>query len=72
MKLVTYRADIESAARLGVLSEGLFVDVQRLGDSHGMSLPHSMLDLIDGGKPTLDALRQCLQKAKGAFLLALR
>ncbi len=67
MKLVTYRADIESAARLGVLSEGLVVDVQRLGASHGMSLPHSMLDLIDAGKTTLDALRQCLHKAKDGF-----
>lgn len=67
MKLVTYRATIESAARLGVLSEGLVVDVGRLGMSHGCELPCSMLDLIDGGRVTLEALRKCLLESKGQF-----
>ena len=67
MKLVTYRADITSAARLGVLSEGLVVDVQRLGASQGVALPHAMLDLIDEGKQTLKALQSCLDQVKGHF-----
>lgn len=67
MKLVTYRADVESAARLGVLADGLVVDVERLGASRGIVLPGSMLQLIDEGRPSLDALRDCLAEAKGRF-----
>lgn len=67
MKLVTYRADVESAARLGVLADGLVVDVERLGASRGIVLPPSMLQLIDAGRPSLDALRDCLAQARGRF-----
>jgi 2-keto-4-pentenoate hydratase/2-oxohepta-3-ene-1,7-dioic acid hydratase in catechol pathway len=65
MKLVTYRASVEGAARLGVLDGDLVVDVERLGAAQGESLPASMLGLIDLGCPGLDALRACLEAAQG-------
>lgn len=65
MKLVTYRASVEAAARLGVIDGDLVVDVQRLGLALGETLPASMLELIDLGRPGLDALRGCLQAAQG-------
>lgn len=67
MKLVTYRADVESAARLGVLAEGFVVDVEALGDACGESLPDSMLGLIDAGKPGLTAVQDCLDQVAGRF-----
>ena len=41
MKLVTYRAHVEGAARLGVLIDDLVVDVAALADSMGEVLPAS-------------------------------
>lgn len=67
MKLVTFRPGIESAARLGVMTDGLVVDVARLGLACAMTLPCTMLDLIDQGRGALDALRECLAAAKGRY-----
>jgi 2-keto-4-pentenoate hydratase/2-oxohepta-3-ene-1,7-dioic acid hydratase in catechol pathway len=67
MKLVTYRASIEGAARLGVIQGDLVVDVAGLADTFGEDLPDSMLGLIDLGRPGLDALRACLDQAEGSF-----
>jgi 2-keto-4-pentenoate hydratase/2-oxohepta-3-ene-1,7-dioic acid hydratase in catechol pathway len=67
MKLVTYRASIEGAARLGVLHDDLVVDVAALGETYGEALPASMLGLIDQGRPGLDTLRACLDEADGTF-----
>lgn len=58
MKLVTYRATIETEARLGVLKDDLVIDVEALGDAHGTDLPDTMLGMIDAGKPGLTALRE--------------
>ena len=65
MKLVTYRASVEGAARLGVIEGDLVVDVERLGVAQGECLPASMLELIDLGRPGLQALQTCLEAAKG-------
>jgi 2-keto-4-pentenoate hydratase/2-oxohepta-3-ene-1,7-dioic acid hydratase in catechol pathway len=65
MKLVTYRASVEGAARLGVLDGDLVVDVERMAAAQGESLPASMLGLIDLGRPGLDCLRACLDAAQG-------
>jgi 2-keto-4-pentenoate hydratase/2-oxohepta-3-ene-1,7-dioic acid hydratase in catechol pathway len=67
MKLVTYRADIESAARLGVLFEDMVVDVEALGAACGEPLPGSMLGLIDAGRPGLAAVQGCLDRVAGRF-----
>lgn len=67
MKLVTYRAHIEGAARLGVLIDDLVVDVAALADSMGEVLPDTMLGLIDAGRAGLALLRACLDEADGDF-----
>jgi 2-keto-4-pentenoate hydratase/2-oxohepta-3-ene-1,7-dioic acid hydratase in catechol pathway len=67
MKLVTYRADIEAAARLGVMDGDLVVDVTRLGAMMGDELPGSMLDLIEAGRSGLATLRACLDGAEGDY-----
>lgn len=65
MKLVTYRASVEGAARLGVLDGDLVVDVERLAAAQGESLPATMLGLIDTGRPGLETLAACLEAANG-------
>lgn len=57
MKLVTYRASVEAAARLGVIDGGFVVDAGRLG------LPDSMLGLIEAGPAATAALRDALPAA---------
>jgi 2-keto-4-pentenoate hydratase/2-oxohepta-3-ene-1,7-dioic acid hydratase in catechol pathway len=52
MRLVTYRADLESAARLGAVVDELVIDLQSLGAAEGKPLPASMLAFIDMG-PTV-------------------
>lgn len=67
MKLATYRASIEAAAKLGVLVDDLVVDVGALAAAQDKILPDTMLGLIDAGRAGLDALRDCLDKAAGRF-----
>jgi len=67
MKLVTYRASVEAAARLGVMDGDLVVDVARLGVMMGEELPDSMLGLIDTGRPGLATLKACLAGAEGDY-----
>ncbi|WP_323040441.1 fumarylacetoacetate hydrolase family protein [Gemmobacter sp.] len=67
MKLVTYRAGVEAAARLGVIADDLVVDVGRLGAAFDEALPDTMLGLIDLGRPGLQALSSLLEECDGAF-----
>jgi 2-keto-4-pentenoate hydratase/2-oxohepta-3-ene-1,7-dioic acid hydratase in catechol pathway len=67
MKLVTYRASVEGAARLGVIVDDLVVDVAALGAAFGEDFPATMLDLIDAGRPGLAALQAALTEAEGDF-----
>lgn len=60
MKLVTYRANVEAEARLGVIKDNLVIDVEALGVAHGNDLPDTMLGLIDAGRPTLTALAEMI------------
>jgi 2-keto-4-pentenoate hydratase/2-oxohepta-3-ene-1,7-dioic acid hydratase in catechol pathway len=69
MKLVTYRANVESAARLGVLDRDLVIDVARLAAANGLSGPDSMLALIDQGPAGLAALQRLLDKQAGVFAM---
>lgn len=62
MKLVTYRATVESEARLGVLHGDLIVDVEALGAEYGEEMPDTMLELIDAGKPALALLQQMVDE----------
>lgn len=65
MKLVTYRPNVESEARLGIISDDLVIDVQALGDVVGQKFPNTMLDLIDGGRPALAGVKTALSKIDG-------
>ena len=49
MRLVTYRATVETEARLGALSGDLVIDLQRFGAEKGVVLPATMLEFIDLG-----------------------
>lgn len=62
MKLITYRASIEAAARLGVVENDLVVDVGMIGTSSETPLPASMLEFIDLGRPALHGLREALDE----------
>ncbi|HKR87366.1 MAG TPA: fumarylacetoacetate hydrolase family protein [Phenylobacterium sp.] len=57
MRLVTYRKNIEAAARLGVLIDEAVLDVEALGAAHGVALPNTMLGIIDDHLGALPALR---------------
>jgi 2-keto-4-pentenoate hydratase/2-oxohepta-3-ene-1,7-dioic acid hydratase in catechol pathway len=56
MKLITY-VHQQSAPRLGVLKEGLVLDVYRLGAAQGIKLPRTMLELIDQAVTDLPVLQ---------------
>jgi hypothetical protein len=43
MRLVTYRGNIEAAARLGAVVEDFVVDVETIGSHIDVSRPSSML-----------------------------
>lgn len=65
MRLVTYRKNAADEGRLGVLADGLVIDVARLGASVGESFAASMLELIDQGPDALAALGRALEATKG-------
>ncbi len=65
MKLVTYRAGAAAGGRLGVVWDGLVIDVGRLGDVVGEEFPTSMLDLIDLGPDALAALTRAIVDTDG-------
>ena len=51
MRLITYRGNIEAAARLGAVAGDLVVDVEKIGAHAGVPLPASMLDLSISARP---------------------
>ena len=67
MRLVTYRASVVDAARLGVVQGEEIVDVQRLAATRGEVLPASMLELIDLGPSGLAALKRLLAACEGVW-----
>jgi 2-keto-4-pentenoate hydratase/2-oxohepta-3-ene-1,7-dioic acid hydratase in catechol pathway len=67
MKLVTYRTDIEAAARLGVIEDGIVVDVAGFGEHAGLDLPDHMLDFINLGPVAVAQLREALHLAAGVW-----
>ena len=67
MKLVTYRAGSEAAARLGALSADHVVDLQRLGQKTGIDLPDNMLSFIDLGQRAVAATAEMLATHLGKW-----
>lgn len=65
MKLVTYRRDVESAARLGVVQGDMVVDAAAILPG----LPPSMLGLIDAGPAGLAALGREMDEVGGDWPL---
>lgn len=65
MKLVTYKTDVEAAARFGVIEDGIVVDVAGFGEASGLDLPSRMLDFIDLGPVAVRQLREALHIADG-------
>ncbi|SLN76592.1 fumarylacetoacetate hydrolase family protein [Oceanibacterium hippocampi] len=61
MKLVTYRASAEAEGRLGVIHDGMVIDVERLGRAAGSAFASTMLGLIDEGPDALAALDRALE-----------
>ncbi|MFT5115221.1 MAG: 2-keto-4-pentenoate hydratase/2-oxohepta-3-ene-1,7-dioic acid hydratase in catechol pathway [Parasphingorhabdus sp.] len=66
MKLVTYRASVETSARLGVVLDDLVIDVEALGVAVGEDMPDSMLGLIDTGRTGLATLKNLIEEIDGA------
>src|SRR6266702_8576163 len=64
MRLVTYTSG-PSGARLGVLVDGLVVDIERLGASRGLAWPSDMLTFINHSVTLLPALKDCLDSTNG-------
>ncbi len=67
MRLVTYRADILSAARLGALVNDLVVDLQLLAADSGSDLPADMLSFIDLGPQAVASTTELLNSYDGRF-----
>ena len=67
MRLVTYRATVETEARLGALSGDLVVDLQRLGAARSVPLPASMLEFIDLGPQAVAIANGLVEEAAGLF-----
>lgn len=67
MRLVTYRRSIEAEARLGVLVDGLVIDVATLGARAGSPLPSRMLDFIKLGPVAVSELGHLLKEAGGRW-----
>jgi 2-keto-4-pentenoate hydratase/2-oxohepta-3-ene-1,7-dioic acid hydratase in catechol pathway len=67
MRLVTYRATVESAARLGALAGDLVVDLARLGQAKGAPVPSSMLEFIDLGPLAVAVATKLIAECDGLF-----
>ncbi|MDZ5461472.1 fumarylacetoacetate hydrolase family protein [Azohydromonas lata] len=67
MRLVTYRADANAAARLGALSDGQVVDLALLAAAKGLVLPDNMLDFIDLGPQAVRSTSELLASFEGRF-----
>lgn len=67
MRLVTYRADILAAARLGAIVDHQVVDLALLAAQRGQSLPADMLDFIDLGPQAVRSTTELLASFEGRF-----
>lgn len=68
MRFVTF-CTVETEPRLGILHDGLVVDVEYFGDAIGQDLPSTMLDFIDLGPIGVRFLREAIDSATTADLI---
>lgn len=62
MRLVTYRANVLEAARLGAIVDNMVVDLESLGAENGIHLPDNMLDFIDLGPSAVKTATALLEQ----------
>lgn len=67
MRLVTYRANVMAAARLGAIVDGLVIDLHRLGMCAGHTLPQDMLAFIDMGQQAVLTATKMLEQFQGKW-----
>ncbi|MGE4411786.1 MAG: fumarylacetoacetate hydrolase family protein, partial [Sphingobium sp.] len=67
MRLVTYRATVETEARLGALSGDVVVDLARFGAVKGVPFPSTMLEFIDLGPQAVAVASRLIDEAAGLF-----
>lgn len=67
MRLVTFRATVESPARLGALAGDLVVDLQRFGAENAVVFADNMLDFIDLGPQAVAVASGLIDGAAGRF-----
>lgn len=67
MRLVTYRATVETEGRLGVLVDDLVIDVAKLGARANVELPSRMIDFIDLGPVAVAEVKALLDEAGGRW-----
>ncbi|CDO38402.1 fumarylacetoacetate hydrolase family protein [Novosphingobium sp. KN65.2] len=73
MRLVTYRAHVESEARLGALVSGIggdfVLDLETFGEEMGVPFPSTMLEFIDLGPQAVAIATTLIEQADGLFPL---
>ena len=69
MRLVTYRSNVTSAARLGAIVDDFVVDLERLGAHVGQPLPSDMLEFIAIGPHAIDNVAALLTRHNGNWPL---
>lgn len=69
MRLVTYRAHVNAAARLGAIVGDLVIDLQYLGAHAGQALPADILDFIDLGPHAVTSTTALLESYAGKWPL---
>lgn len=67
MRLVTYRASVETEARLGAIDGTVIVDLARLGSALGVPLPPTMLEFIDLGPQAVTIADSLVKSCNGLF-----
>ncbi|MEQ8312326.1 MAG: fumarylacetoacetate hydrolase family protein [Sphingopyxis sp.] len=68
MRFVTYRTAL-TEPRLGLLHDGLVIDVEYFGDAIGRDMPSTMLDFIDLGPIAVRFLHEAVAAAPAADLV---
>ncbi|WP_199539758.1 fumarylacetoacetate hydrolase family protein [Paraburkholderia kururiensis] len=69
MRLVTFRAHVGAAARLGAIVNDTVVDLQRFGEQTSHALPDDMLEFIDLGPQAVAATTALLAEYDGRWPL---
>ncbi|MDX7998027.1 fumarylacetoacetate hydrolase family protein [Xenorhabdus sp. Reich] len=67
MRLITYRKEATATARLGAIVKNHVVDLAKLADYVGSTLPDNMLDFIDLGPLAVSSTTAMLDSFKGLW-----